>query len=202
MKLVKTMTLVTCILLLAPVTLLAQAPEAAPEAAAAPAFTPERLTGRIINTGSGGGSAHFNLQIDSLTPDEEMARLRALLQEKGDDAVITSMEKMPVIGWLRVADSIRYNVAVIDEIPMENGGRIIRVVTNRSLAFGEVMNSTRSRKYRFGIVEIMLGPDGKGEGQVLAAARIKFNKAGDIEIESFGIGPVQVLNIQTKSGKE
>lgn len=201
MRLAKSLILFTCILALTAASGAAQTPEAAPETAPAPEFTSQRLTGRIVGTGTG-GSAHFTLQIDQLTPDEEMARLRALLQEKGDDEVIESMEKMPVIGWLRVADSIRYNVAVIDQIPMENGGRIIRVVTNRSLAFGEVMNSTRSRKYRFGIVEIMLGPDGTGEGQVLAAARFTFNKAGDLEIESYGIGPVKVLNVQTKPGSE
>jgi hypothetical protein len=187
MRFIKSLTLITCIMLLAATASMAQTP-------------PERLTGRIVNTGSGGGSAHFTLQIDQLTPDAEMARLRTLLEEKGEQDVIKSMEKMPVIGWLRVADSIRYNVAVIESIPIPDGGRIIRVVTNRSLAFGEVMHTTRSRKYRFGIVEVMLGPDGTGEGSVLAAARFNFNKEGDLEIESYGIGPVQVLNVQTKPG--
>lgn len=197
----KALTLITCVLLLAPVTGMAQAPEAVPETVPAPEFTPERLTGRIVGTGTG-GSAHFTLQIDQLTPDKEMARLQALLQEKGDDAVIKSMEKMPVIGWLRVADSIRYNVALIEQIPMEDGGRIIRVVTSRSLAFGEVMNSTRSRKYRYGIVELFLDAEGKGGGVVIAAARFMFNKEGDVVIESYGTGPIQVLNIQTKSDGE
>ncbi len=187
MKFTRSLTLMTCFLLLVTTAGMAQTP-------------PERLIGRIINTGSGGGSAHFTLQIDQLTPDEEMDRLRILLQEKGEGEVIKSMEKMPTIGWLRVADSIRYNVAVIESIPTPDGGRIIRVVTSRSLAFGEVMHTTRSRKYRFGIAEVMLGPDGTGEGSVLAAARFKFNKQGDLEIESFGIGPVRVLNIQTKPG--
>lgn len=193
MKTLKSLALITCILLLAASTCPAQTPEPAP----APEFTPERLTGRVIVTGSG-GSAHFTLQIDGLNTDEEMASLRALLAEKGEKDVIKAMEKMPAIGWMKIADSIRYTVPVIDSIPTQNGGRIIRVVTPRSLAFGEVMHSTRSRKYRFGIVEILLGPDGTGEGQVLAAARFKFNKEGDLEIESYGIGPVQLLNIKTK----
>lgn len=195
MKIMKSLALITCILLLTASIGQAQTPEPVPT----PEFTPERLTGRVVVTGSG-GSAHFTLQIDGLNTDEEMASLRALLAEKGENDVIKAMEKMPAIGWMKIADSIRYTVPVIDSIPTENGGRIIRVVTPRSLAFGEVMNSTRSRKYRFGMVELILGPDGTGEGQVLAAARFKFDKKGDLQIESYGIGPIQILNVQTKPG--
>jgi len=206
MRPIGSLTRFTCVLLLMAGTCMAQAPGAATKAAPAatadaPAFTPERITGRLVNTGSGGGSTHFTLQVDGLSTDEQMAGLRAMLDEKkGEDKVIGAMEKMPAIGWMRLADSIRYTVPVIDSIPVEGGGRIIRVVTPRSLVFGEVMTATRSRKYRFGIVELILGPDGAGEGQVLAAARFKIDKKGDLQIESYGIAPVKILNVQAKPG--
>ncbi len=182
-------------LALSPTTCPAQTPEAAPE------FTPERISGRIVNTGSGGGSLPFTLQIDNLTTDEEIVALRDLLAEKGDADVVKAMEKMDKDGWLRIGDDLRVNVAVIRAIPTENG-RVIRVVSNRSLLFTEEMQASRSRKYPFGIVEIMLDAEGSGEGTVFVAARFKFNKEGVLEVESYGIAPVQVLNMQAKAHSE
>lgn len=171
---------------------LAQTPEAAP----APEFTPERITGRIVNT-VGGGSLPFTLQINNLTTDEEIVALRGLLAEKGDDDVVKAMEKMDKDGWLRIGDDLRVNVAVIRAFPTEKGW-VIRVVSNRSLLFTEEMRASRSRKYPFGIVELMLDEKGAGEGTVFVAARFKFNKEGVLEVESYGIAPVQVLNLQAK----
>ncbi len=188
--------LFTGILALAAATCPAQTPEAAP------AFSPERISGRIINTGAGAGSLHFTLQIDELSSDEEIAGLRTMLAEKGDQAVVRTLEDMPSKGWLKIGNSLGYQVSVIRSLPLEGGGRVVRVVTDRNLMFVESMNATRSKKYRFGIVEIILGPDDTGEGVVIAAARFKFNKEGQLEIESYGTGPVKILNAQAKPNSE
>jgi hypothetical protein len=169
----------------------------APEAATAPEFTPERLTGRIVNTGSGAGSYNFTLQINDLSSDEEIAELQNLLKESGYKDVLKVMEKMEPNGWVRIGDDLRVNVAVIRSIPTE-AGRLIRAVTYRTLHFTEEMEATRSRKYRFGMVDILLDADGAGEGTVFVAARFMFNKDGGLEVESYGIAPVKVLNMQAK----
>ncbi len=176
----------------------AQAPEAAP----APEFTPERISGRIVNTEGGAGSYTFTMQINDVSTDEEIAELQALLKDKGDQDVLKVMEKMDPNGWVRIGDDLRVNVAVIRSVPTENG-RLIRAVTYRTLHFTEEMERTRSRKYRFGMIDIVLDSSGAGEGTVFVAARFMFNKDGGLEVESYGIAPVKVLNLQAKphSGK-
>jgi hypothetical protein len=72
------------------------------------------------------------------------------------------------------------------ELPSEKGARRLRLVTDRNLAFGELYNSTRSRDYSVGAIELTLTPDGKGSGTVLPACRLTVNKKKQqVEIETY-----------------
>jgi hypothetical protein len=72
------------------------------------------------------------------------------------------------------------------ELPSEKGARRLRLVTDRNLAFGELYNSTRSRDYSVGAIELILTPDGKGSGTVLPACRLTVDKKKQqVEIETY-----------------
>jgi hypothetical protein len=73
----------------------------------------------------------------------------------------------------------------IIELPSKNGRRF-RLVTDRWLAFGELYNSTRSRDYSVGAIDLTLTPDGKGSGTLMPACRLKLNKkTKQVEVEAF-----------------
>jgi hypothetical protein len=72
------------------------------------------------------------------------------------------------------------------ELPSEKGARRLRLVTDRNLAFGELYNSTRSRDYSVGAIELILTPDGKGSGTVLPACKLTVDKKKQqVEIETY-----------------
>lgn len=157
---------------------------------------PQRYVGRIVNTAGGPGASSFTftLQIDAFSTPDEVSRLAALLESDGQDAVIRTLQGMERKGWIKVGNSLGYPAAIIRFFPTEKG-HIIRVITDRPIQFVESMNSLRTKKYPFGIIELNIGADGSGEGSMIVAARAKFGKNGNLEIESYGTQPVKILNV-------
>ena len=77
-------------------------------------------------------------------------------------------------------------------------GRIVRLVTERPILFGEAYRNARTLKYTFGIVELRFGPDGKGEGAMVPTAKVSLNEDGAIEVESYGSQAHRLLNVTSK----
>jgi hypothetical protein len=157
----------------------------------------EMYVGRLVDQGSipGRSTTYITLNIESITPDDTVVQLANVLAESGQDAVISAMWDMDSAGWIKIGTSLGYQVQIIRSLPTEDGGRIIRVVTDRPIMFYESMRGTRSKQYPFGLLELRLGPDGKGEGTMIAAAQLSFSKEGRLEIKSYGTQPFKIVQI-------
>ncbi|MBW2278070.1 MAG: hypothetical protein JRF63_11285 [Deltaproteobacteria bacterium] len=183
--------------------LVASLPVAAQEPANEPQL-PERFVGHMANLGgpgAGPGAAFFTLHIDQYSTEQEILELLALLKKDGQDAVIEALWDMEEKGWIKVGNSLGYHVAIIRSFESE-GGRVIRVLTDRPIQFVESMRGLRSKDYPFGIIEVRIGPDGTGNGVLIAAAKAKFTDKGQVEIESFGTQPIKILNLKQKKIKK
>ena len=56
---------------------------------------------------------------------------------------------------------------------------------------------TRSDDYPFGIMEIQLDKDGKGQGVIIVATKINFDKEGMLQMESFDqAGQIRLVNVR------
>jgi hypothetical protein len=65
------------------------------------------------------------------------------------------------------------------------------------MSFMELYNSGRSVQYPFGFLQVKLSDKGEGDGQIMAAAKIRFNKkSGKYEIESFGNQYIKAVNVR------
>jgi hypothetical protein len=70
-------------------------------------------------------------------------------------------------------------------------------VTARILPFVELYNGGRSTDYPFGFLQVKLNAKSEGTGQIMAAAKIKFNKKSDRhEIESYGNQYIKAVNVR------
>src|SRR5262249_30849583 len=123
--------------------------------------------------GAGRGPVQIKLLVYSYTPDEEVQKLAQTLKTGGQDAVEkalwnTQRGKVAPVGALGV--DVNY-VRVLNS----DKGKIIRMVTARPMSFLELRNNGRSTDYPFGIVELVIGNDGKIEGSMIAAAKIEVN---------------------------
>ena len=136
-----------------------------------------------------------NIHIEQLsTPDDRKVLIDAFTRS-GQDGLVDALEDMKSKGRVRFASGgVGNDVKYIIELPSENGRRF-RLVTDRNLAFGELHNSTRSRDYNVGAIELVLTPDGKGSGTVLPACKLIVDKkTQQVDIETYQ-NPWKLTNI-------
>jgi len=157
----------------------------------------EAYSGVAIGTGGsvGGKSVQFDLRITKYTTDEEVNELATLLKEKGQDALRSALEKRDV-GRINRTGSTGNQIAVARKRQV-GSDTVITIVTARQMSFAELYNSGRSVNYPFGYLQVKFNGKDPGTGQIMAAAKIRFDKKkGNYEIESFGNQYIKATNVR------
>ncbi len=160
---------------------------------------PEVYTGVAVGTGGpmAAKSLPFDLRINQYTSDEEVTKYVTILRESGEDALRRALEKEDR-GQISPVGRVGNAVAVARK-RQEGANTVITVVTARTLPFIELYAGGRSTDYQFGILQITLNAKGEGTGNIMAAARISFNKKKDVyEVESFGNQYIKATNIRVQ----
>ena len=136
----------------------------------------EHFAATVMGTGGavGGRSMGVDIRIKEYTSDEEVLRLATILRESGTEALRRELEKLDV-GQISPTGRLGNQIAVARSHETENG-RLINIVTARNMSFLELYRSGRSRDYPFGILVLQLNEKEKGLGNVIVAAKIKFDK--------------------------
>jgi hypothetical protein len=169
----------------------------APDMLAQENTLPEVYTGVAIGTGGsiGGKSVHFDFRITQYTSDEEVQNFAQLVKDKGTDALRSALEKEDR-GRINVVGSTGNQIAVARK-RQQGADTIITIVTARTMPFLELTRGGRSRDYPFGYLQVKLDDKGQGTGQIMAAAKIRFDKKkGQYEIESFGNQYIKATNVR------
>jgi hypothetical protein len=159
----------------------------------------EEYSGTAIGTGgaAGGRSIGFDFRINRYTSDEEVEQLATLLKEKGPDALRRAIEKLDV-GRINPTGSVGNQIAVARK-RQDGADTIITIVTARILPFVELYHGGRTTDYPFGFLQVKLNDKGEGTGQIMVAAKIRFDKKETYEIESYGNQYIKAVNVRPRS---
>jgi hypothetical protein len=160
----------------------------------------EAYTGTAIGTGGAASakSIGFDFRIDRYTSDEDVDQLATLLKEKGPDALRAAMEKLDV-GRINPTGSVGNTIAVARK-RQDGSDTIITIVTARVMPFVELYRGGRTTDYPFGFLQVTLNAKGQGSGQIMVAAKIRFDKKkGHFEIESYGNQYIKAVNVRPRS---
>jgi len=153
----------------------------------------ETIQANVINMNAGPKTGMLTIWIENYTSDDDAKRYLETFAQGGQDAVVKLWQKeKPVAGRIRFATTLGYDLRVARSIPNEKG-RLIRLVTDRPIQGYELMRGARSQDYPIGWIEIQLDAEGKGEGQMIAAAELEA-KDGNLVFKSFGVQPMKVVN--------
>ncbi len=158
---------------------------------------PEAYTGVAIGTGGtvGGKSITFDFRVTQYTTDEDVQKFAQLLKDKGTDALRRALEKENK-GRVAVVGSTGNQIAIARK-RTQGADTIITIITARILPFAELYHNGRSTDYSFGYLQVKLDSEGKGSGQIMAAAKIRFDKkSGQYQIESFGNQYIKATNVR------
>jgi len=143
-----------------------------------------------------GTMVRLTIIINSYTPDEEVRALAETLKTNGPDALSKALEKTDR-GDIAAGDRLGNTINVARTFQTDKG-RVIRLLLNRPIGFLEAARRDRSMDYEFSLVELLVDEKGKGSGVMVPAAKILFNKEGQLDIENYGVSPVRVTNVERR----
>ncbi len=158
---------------------------------------PEAYSAVAIGTGGsvGGKTMSFNFRVTQYTTDEELQNFAQLVKEKGTDALRRTLEKEDK-GRINPVTSTGNQIAVARK-RQQGADTIITIVTARNMPFVELYRNGRTTDYPFGFLQVKLDASGRGTGQIMAAAKIRFDKKkGQYEIESYGNQYIKATNVR------
>jgi len=149
-----------------------------------------------LNTPARARTGTLDINIERWSTPEEAARLRDVLTEKGADALLEALQKMPRVGSIQRTGQLGWDVHFAQQVVSPSGGRRIVIATDRPMSFWEAANQPRSAEYAFTLAEIRIGPDGKGEGKLVPAAKIDYDKESNtLEIENYEVEPTRLTQV-------
>ena len=151
-----------------------------------------------LNSNARTRAGTLDITIERWSTPEEAARLRDILSEKGSEALLEALQKVkPRAGSIQRTGQLGWDVQFAQQVVASNGSRRIIIATDRPLSFFEAANQTRSADYAFTLAEIRLTPDGKGEGKLVPAAKINYDKeTNTLEIENYNTEPTRLTQVE------
>jgi hypothetical protein len=158
---------------------------------------PEAYSGVAMGTGGtvGGKTLSFDFRVTQYTTDEELQTFAQLVKDQGTDALRRALEKEDK-GRINAVGSTGNQIAVARKT-QQGSETIVTIVTARNMPFIELYRNGRTTDYPFGFLQVKLDATGKGTGQIMAAAKIRFDKKkGQYEIESFGNQYIKATNVR------
>ena len=148
-----------------------------------------RMTIQATATGTStqmGKLVNVNIYIEQFSTVEDRSSLIEAFKKSGQDGMVKVLEDMKPKGRIRFASGgVGNDIKYIIELPSDKARRL-RLVTDRTLAFAELYQGTRSSDYTVGAIDLELTPDGKGSGTVLPACKLTVNKkTQQVEVETY-----------------
>ena len=182
-------------------------------ASGAQAQEKETFTGMLVQMSgaAAGGTGSLQLTVERwTTPEERKAYIEAMLEGKNEKTLegkqrllLSMMEDArgdKRNGFARFPRTLGWDLTYAWQF-MQGTTRVVRLATNRPIAFVEARNSYRTMDYPFGFVELRLNEKGEGEGLAFQATSLIFNKDNVLEVETYGIGPQKILSVRAEKEK-
>ncbi len=132
-----------------------------------------------------GVSFTVNIYIEGYSTPQDYQLLLDAFRKGGNEAVVNALEQMPTKGRIQTPQRLGYELKFIQQWATPSG-RSIRIITNRNMAFTEVMRGTLSEEYRLSAVELELNNDdpARSTGTLIPVCRLKLDIEGVLETET------------------
>ncbi len=158
----------------------------------------QRVNGTLIGIGGrlGGQARPFTLIVNSYTAPNQVRELNDALQRGGQDELLRVLSEMEA-GRIQIGTGVgvRANAVIADS--WGEGGTKLTVFYERNLSIAELRYGTRSQDYRIGYAEIFLDRNGRGQGTLIPAARLRLKDGNTWEVEDFGAFPARLTGLRS-----
>jgi hypothetical protein len=148
----------------------------------------------MSNTASRANTTPVDITITRWTTDTERDNLKEML-DKGQDALLHALQKLPVVGYLNTPGSLRWDLHFARQKALPDGGQSIILATDRYVTAWEAFHQPRTIDYPFTVIQLQLDKSGHGVGKASIATRITQDEDGTIELENFSSEPVMLNDV-------
>ena len=149
----------------------------------------------ISNTATRANTSPVDITINRWSTDAERDELLTVFREKGQDALLRALQKLPVVGGIRTPGSLNYDIHFARQRSEPDGGRMIFLMTDRYIGAWEAFNRPRTIDYPFTVIELRIGPNGEGEGKMSLATKITADR-NTIVLENYSAQPVLLNKVK------
>jgi hypothetical protein len=160
---------------------------------------PEKFTAfavDISNTAPRASATVVDIAINRWSTDAERDKLLSVFRDKGQDALLSALQKLPVVGGIRTPQSLNYDIHFALQRPQPDGGRMVFLMTDRYITAWEAMNRPRTIDYPFTLIQLQLDKNDFGVGKASIATKITEAANGTIELENFSNQPVMLNDVK------
>jgi hypothetical protein len=149
------------------------------------------------------GAGQVEIVVNRQSSEAEAQRLTATLLEKGPEALLSELQKMPRIGYIRTPSSLGYDLRFARTTKDDEGNEVVTIITDRYINFWEAANRPRTIDYPFTVIELRINRDGDGEGKLSLFTKITGDKKRNtIVLENYGTQPVLLKSVRRTSSSD
>jgi hypothetical protein len=150
----------------------------------------------ISNIAPRAQTSPVDISINRWSTDAERDRLLGVLRDKGQDALLSELRKLPVVGYISTPGSLRYDLHFARQRSEAEGGRMIFLMTDRYIGGWEAANRPRTIDYPFMLIQLKVDKNDRGEGTASIYTKITETNGGVIELENFANQPVMLKDVK------
>jgi len=155
----------------------------------------------MSNVGRAGANT-VEFDIDRWSTDAEREQLITAFNEKGPNGLLSSLQRTTRVGYMRLPNTLGYDLHYARKHPGEDGGEQIIILTDRRVGFWEARDQPRTMDYPFTLIEVRVNAKGEGEGKLSVATKITYNKKKNtVELENYASEPVRLQNVRAERKK-
>jgi hypothetical protein len=158
---------------------------------------PERFHALAVQLGAPAGQTTLsvNINVTRWSTDAERDTVMNTLLEQ-PEKLLQVLQKMPPVGRLDSPGDVGYPLRYSQKTSAGGTDRIV-LLTDRPIGFGEVVDNSRTLDYPITLIELRVGPSGKGEGRVAVAARLRADRVSrQLIAEDWNISPVLLQGLE------
>ena len=150
----------------------------------------------ISNMAPRANASTVELTISRWSTDTERDQLLSVLRDKGQDALLSALQKLPVVGYINTPGSLKYDLHFAQQKEGADGGRMVFLMTDRYVGAWEAVNRPRTVDYPFMLLQLELDKAGNGVGKASLYTKITQTADGTIELENFSSQPVMLNQVR------
>lgn len=155
----------------------------------------QRVNGTAVGMSgrSAGRTLPFSLIINRYTSPGEVTELNEA-RLRGEEELLSALSKMTA-GRIQIGNNVGVPANAIIAVSWEGGAKLT-VIYQRNINFFELRYGRRSADYKFGYAELLLNQNGKGQGTLIPAARVKLQDGSQWVVEDFGEFPARLMGLK------